>query len=175
MVLGYAKCLRPFRHSEASSLGRRVGPLWENLTGPLISIAKATLMSNHPDFSDADRLLPVVAQDHVTGMVLMLAYMNEAAWQQTLSTGRATYFSRSRNKLWVKGEESGNIQNVKEIYVDCDGDTILLKVEQIGGAACHQGYESCFFRQVDGDGNLQVVGKRIFDPQAVYPGKDHTH
>jgi phosphoribosyl-AMP cyclohydrolase len=120
-----------------------------------------------PDFSDANRLLPAVAQDAATGKVLMLAYMNRAAWEQTLATGEATYFSRSRGKLWKKGEESGNVQRVREIFVDCDGDTILLKVEQEGGAACHQGYESCFFRQWDGK-EFQSVGRRVFDPQQVY-------
>lgn len=129
-------------------------------------------MSELPKFTDADTLLPVVAQDHVTGQVLMLAYMNQAAWDQTLTTGQATYFSRSRGKLWKKGEESGHVQQVKEIFVDCDGDTILLKVEQMGGAACHQGYESCFFRQWDGK-QWQVVGRRIFDPEQVYEKPGH--
>ena len=124
-----------------------------------------------PDFSDADRLLPAVAQDAATGRVLMLAYMNRAAWEQTLATGEATYFSRSRGELWKKGEQSGHVQRVREIYVDCDGDTILLKVEQAGGAACHQGYESCFFRQWDGKG-FQTVGQRVFDPQQVYKEKN---
>jgi phosphoribosyl-AMP cyclohydrolase len=123
-----------------------------------------------PDFSDANQLLPAVAQDAATGKVLMLAYMNRAAWEQTLATGEATYFSRSRGKLWKKGEESGNVQRVREIFVDCDGDTILLKVEQEGGAACHQGYESCFFRQWDGK-DFQIVGRRVFDPQQVYEDK----
>lgn len=124
-----------------------------------------------PDFSDADRLLPAVAQDAATGQVLMLAYMNHAAWEQTIATGEATYFSRSRGKLWKKGEQSGHIQRVQEIYVDCDGDTIILKVEQVGGAACHQGYESCLFRKWDGK-VLQLVGRRVFDPQQVYEAKE---
>ena len=124
-----------------------------------------------PDFSDPERLLPVVAQDHATGRVLMLAYMNREAWQQTLDTGEATYFSRSRGRMWKKGESSGHVQVVKEIFVDCDGDTILLKVEQTGGAACHQGYESCFFRQLDGSGQAEIVEKPIFDPQQVYKSK----
>jgi phosphoribosyl-AMP cyclohydrolase len=127
-------------------------------------------LSQIPDFSDANQLLPAVAQDAATGKVLMLAYMNRAAWEQTLATGEATYFSRSRGKLWKKGEESGNVQRVREIFVDCDGDTILLKVEQEGGAACHQGYESCFFRQWDGK-DFQIVGRRVFDPQQVYEDK----
>ncbi len=128
---------------------------------------RKTPLSTIPDFSDADRLLPAVAQDVATGQVLMLANMNRAAWEQTLATGEATYFSRSRGKLWKKGEQSGHVQRVREIYVDCDGDTILLKVEQAGGAACHKGYESCFFRQWDGK-EFQSVGRRVFDPQQVY-------
>jgi phosphoribosyl-AMP cyclohydrolase len=128
-------------------------------------------LSQIPDFTDADRLLPAVAQDAATGQVLMLAYMNRAAWEQTLATGEATYFSRSRGKLWKKGEESGHVQRVRDIFVDCDGDTILLKVEQAGGAACHQGYESCFFRQWDGK-DFQIVGRRVFDPQQVYDEKN---
>ena len=111
--------------------------------------------------------MPVIAQDKATGTVLMLAYMNEEAYDETLRTGRAVYFSRSRNKLWRKGEESGNVQNVAEIYLDCDADTILLKVEQIGGAACHEGYQSCFFRKITPEG-VKVIGERIFDPKTVY-------
>jgi len=127
-------------------------------------------LSLTPDFSTADQLLPAVAQDAATGQVLMLAYMNRAAWEQTLATGEATYFSRSRGKLWKKGEQSGHVQKVHEVYVDCDGDTILLKVEQAGGAACHQGYESCFFRKWDGK-DFQLVGRRVFDPKQVYDDK----
>jgi phosphoribosyl-AMP cyclohydrolase len=120
-----------------------------------------------PDFSKGDGLLPAIAQDANTGEVLMLAYMNPASYAETLSTGRAVYFSRSRNKLWRKGEESGHVQIVKGIYLDCDADTILLKVDQLGGAACHEGYKSCFFRQVTPNG-LSLVGSRVFDPKEVY-------
>jgi len=121
-----------------------------------------------PDFSKSE-LIPVIAQDEATGDVLMLAYMNETAWLETLRTGRVCYFSRSRNKLWRKGEESGNVQEVKGIYFDCDADTLLIKVHQIGGAACHEGYRSCFFRRIDPvQGTVQVVGERVFDPAAVY-------
>lgn len=120
-----------------------------------------------PDFSKSD-LIPVIAQDDVTGDVLMLAYMNEEAWEETKRTGRVCYFSRSRNKLWRKGEESGNVQEVKSIYFDCDADTLLIKVNQIGGAACHEGYRSCFFRRVSDDGSVEVVGERVFDPSEVY-------
>jgi phosphoribosyl-AMP cyclohydrolase len=120
-----------------------------------------------PRFSEPDGLVTAVAQDSATGQVLMVAYMNREAWNETLSTGRAVYFSRSRGRLWRKGEESGNRQQVKEILVDCDGDAVLLKVEQIGGAACHEGYPSCFFRQVTDEG-LKIVATRVFDPRDVY-------
>jgi phosphoribosyl-AMP cyclohydrolase len=119
------------------------------------------------DFDKAGGLVPVIAQDAATGDVLMLAFMNREAFEETLRTGRAVYFSRSRNKLWRKGEESGHVQEVKGVYLDCDADTILLKVHQIGGAACHEGYKSCFFRQVEG-GELKVIAERVFDPKAVY-------
>ena len=120
-----------------------------------------------PDFGKCDGLLPVIAQDDTTGDVLMMAWMNEEAYDETLKTGRVVYFSRSRNKLWRKGEESGNVQMVKSIFIDCDRDTLLIRVEQIGGAACHEGYKSCFFRQIMPDG-VQVVGERVFDPKEVY-------
>jgi len=120
-----------------------------------------------PDFSKGDGLVPAIAQDAATGEVLMMAYMNAESYAETLSTGRAVYYSRSRKKLWRKGEESGNVQIVKGVYLDCDVDTILLKVEQIGGAACHEGYSSCFFRQITPEG-LQVIGQRVFDPAQVY-------
>src|ERR1700758_416851 len=116
---------------------------------------------------DKTGLVPAIAQDVDTGLVLMLAWMNREAYEETLRTGRACYFSRSRNKLWRKGEESGHVQEVREVYVDCDADTILLKVKQVGGAACHEGYASCFFRRVEGDG-VKVVGERVFDPKKVY-------
>jgi phosphoribosyl-AMP cyclohydrolase len=112
-------------------------------------------------------LITAVAQDAVTGQVLMVAHMNREAWDETLASGRAVYFSRARGRLWRKGEESGNVQNVREIYVDCDADTVLLKVEQIGGAACHEGYQSCFFRKVTPSG-VEVVAERVFDPKQIY-------
>src|SRR3954464_10224451 len=115
------------------------------------------------DFDKSGGLVPAIAQDADTGAVLMLAWMNREAYEETLRTDRACYFSRSRNKLWRKGEESGNVQEVREVFVDCDADTILLKVKQVGGAACHEGYASCFFRRVEGD-QWTVVGERIFDP-----------
>lgn len=123
---------------------------------------------NGPDFSKSD-LIPVIAQDEQTGDVLMLAYMNEEAYAETLKTGRVCYFSRSRNRLWRKGEESGNVQECKAIFFDCDADTLLIKVNQIGGAACHEGYRSCFFRQVDVNADDPIiVGERVFDPNEVY-------
>jgi phosphoribosyl-AMP cyclohydrolase len=115
----------------------------------------------------ADGLIPAIAQDWQTGEVLMLAYINEESWKLTLETGKATYWTRSRKKLWVKGESSGNVQLVKEILVDCDEDTVVFKIEQIGDAACHEGYRSCFFRKIEGD-QLKVVGERVFDPKEVY-------
>lgn len=123
-----------------------------------------------PDFAKCDGMVPVIAQDAATGDVLMLAYMNEEAYDETLATGRAVYFSRSRNKLWRKGEESGNVQKVSGVFLDCDADTILLKVEQIGGAACHEGYKSCFFRKITPEG-VQTIGERLFDPKEVYGKK----
>ena len=120
-----------------------------------------------PDFAKGDGLIPAIAQDADTGDVLMMAYMNDESYRETLATGRAVYYSRSRGKLWRKGEESGHFQEVKSIYLDCDADTLLLKVIQVGGAACHEGFKSCFFRQVTPQG-LQVVGERVFDPKQVY-------
>ncbi len=119
------------------------------------------------DFEKSGGLVPAVAQDAKTGQVLMLAWMNREAFEETRRTGRACYFSRSRNRLWRKGEESGHYQEVREVLVDCDADTILLKVHQIGGAACHEGYASCFFRRVEGDGT-KVIAEKVFDPKDIY-------
>jgi len=120
-----------------------------------------------PNFTKGNGLIPVIAQDFETKEVLMLAYMNQQAWEATLKTGKATYWSRSRNVLWLKGETSGHFQLVKDIFIDCDDDTILLYVQQLGGAACHTGYKSCFYRQVK-EGKNVVVGEKIFDPKEVY-------
>ncbi|HSR36104.1 MAG TPA: phosphoribosyl-AMP cyclohydrolase [Desulfurivibrionaceae bacterium] len=120
-----------------------------------------------PRFDKGNGLLPAIAQDYATGEVLMLAYVNEEAWRQTIATGKAHYWSRSRNKIWLKGESSGHVQLVKEVFVDCDADTVLYKVEQLGGAACHTGFRSCFHRVVRGE-ELAVVGERVFDPAEVY-------
>ena len=123
---------------------------------------------NGPDFS-SNSLIPAIAQDAETGDVLMMAWMNEDAWQETLRTGRVCYYSRSRKKLWRKGEESGNVQELKAVYFDCDGDTLLLKVHQIGNAACHEGYRSCFFRRINPeDHSVTLEGTRVFDPAKVY-------
>ena len=119
------------------------------------------------DFNKTGGLVPAIVQDFQTGEILMLAYMNPEAFNATLSTGKATYYSRSRQTLWVKGETSGNIQLIKEIRIDCDDDTVLLKVEQLGGAACHTGYRSCFYKKVE-DGSIRIMEEPIFDPRKVY-------
>jgi len=119
------------------------------------------------DFDKTGGLIPAIAQDAETGEVLMMAYINEASWEETLKSGKATYYSRSRQILWKKGETSGHVQVIKEIRVDCDNDTVLFKVEQIGGAACHLGYKSCFFRKVEGE-ELAITEQRVFDPEKVY-------
>lgn len=121
----------------------------------------------HVDFDKAGGLVPAIVQDNETGEILMLAYMNQEALNATLSTGKATYYSRSRQTLWVKGETSGNVQLVKEIRIDCDDDTVLIKVEQLGGAACHTGHRSCFYKKVE-NGTIRIVGEPVFDPKEVY-------
>lgn len=120
-----------------------------------------------PDFDKRGGLVVAVTQDAETGEVLMVAYMNRQAWEKTLETGTACYWSTSRNELWVKGETSGNTQDVKALYVDCDTDAVLLKVNQRGGAACHEGYKSCFFRQVDAQG-WRIIADRVVDPEKLY-------
>ncbi|MFC1768380.1 phosphoribosyl-AMP cyclohydrolase [Nanoarchaeota archaeon] len=119
------------------------------------------------DFKKLNGLVPVIAQDYKTNEVLMLAFMNEEAFNITLKEGKVCYFSRSRNKLWRKGETSRNVQNVKEILLDCDQDTILIKVEQVGNAACHTGYKSCFYKKLE-NGKITEIGEKIFDPKKVY-------
>ena len=120
-----------------------------------------------PNFDKMRGLIPAIAQDYKTGEVLMLAFMNQAAWEATLATGKATYYSRTRQELWIKGKTSGNLQIVKEIRIDCDDDTVLLKVEQVGGAACHTGHKSCFHKMVDGE-SIRMIGKPVFNPEEVY-------
>jgi phosphoribosyl-AMP cyclohydrolase len=119
------------------------------------------------DFTKTGGLIPAIAQDHQTGEVLMLAYMNQEAFDATLSSGKATYYSRSRQTLWIKGATSGNVQLVKEIRIDCDDDTVLIKVAQLGGAACHTGHATCFHKKVDRDG-IRIIGEPVFDPKEVY-------
>ena len=122
------------------------------------------------DFDRLGGLVPVIAQDETSGEVLMMAYMNREAFAETLRTGRVCYFSRSRKRLWRKGEESGHVQEVRGIYLDCDADTLLVKVRQVGGAACHEGYASCFFRRLEGN-ELTIIAPRVFDPREVYKKK----
>ena len=119
------------------------------------------------DFDKMNGLIPAVVQDYKTNEVLMLGFMNQEAWEATLETGNATYYSRTRKALWTKGKTSGNTQRLKEIRIDCDDDTVLLKVEQLGGAACHTGYKSCFFKKIE-NGSIKIVGKPVFDPAEVY-------
>jgi phosphoribosyl-AMP cyclohydrolase len=124
-----------------------------------------------PNFEKGNGLVPAVVQDYETGEVLMVAYMNRESWQKTLETGKAHFWSRSRNSLWLKGETSGNFQIVREVRIDCDEDTVLLKVDQIGGAACHTGHRSCFYRRRNegaGEADFVVVGERVFNPEDVY-------
>jgi phosphoribosyl-AMP cyclohydrolase len=125
-------------------------------------------MKTELNFEKGNGLLPVIAQDWQSGQVLMLAYMNREAWEKTLATLKVHYWSRSRNELWFKGGTSGHVQEVKEIFIDCDGDTILLKVEQLGRGACHTGYKSCFFQKIKDNGEIEIVGEKGFDPQEVY-------
>jgi phosphoribosyl-AMP cyclohydrolase len=121
------------------------------------------------DFDKCGGLVPAIAQDYLSGEVLMMAYVNPESWALTLATGLAHYWSRSRNRLWKKGESSGNVQEVREVRVDCDRDTVLLKVRQVGEAACHTGYRSCFYRRLEGEG-LVEDGVRLFDSDQLYGG-----
>lgn len=120
-----------------------------------------------PAFAKMGGLVPAIAQDKATGKVLMLAYMNEEAWELTVATGEAHYFSRSRKQIWRKGGTSGHVQKVQAIFLDCDADTVLLVVEQVGGAACHTGYQSCFYRRRTPRG-WEIEGTPVFDPKEVY-------
>jgi phosphoribosyl-AMP cyclohydrolase len=125
------------------------------------------ICENPPDFAKRGGLVTAIAQDHETGEILMVAYMNEESFRKTLELGEVVYWSTSRNELWHKGESSGNVQIVKELRVDCDGDAVLVKVEQRGGAACHTGQRSCFFRVREGVG-WKHDGEQVFDPKQVY-------
>lgn len=119
------------------------------------------------DFKKGNGIIPVIIQDIITNEILMLGYMNEESWRKTLEEGKVCFWSRSRERLWLKGEESGHFQEVKEIYLDCDGDTLLIKVNQIGKAACHTGYRSCFHYQFH-EGGWKISGEPIFKPEEVY-------
>lgn len=121
-------------------------------------------------FDKNSGLLPAIAQDAETGEVLMLAWINREAFELTLATGIAHYWSRSRKSIWKKGESSGNTQEIVGVYVDCDEDTVLYKVKQNGGAACHEGYSSCFYRRIKGD-DLEITGKKVKDPEEMYGQK----
>ena len=123
------------------------------------------------NFDKLGGVIPVIAQEYKTGEVLMMAFMNREAWEHTLRTGYVHYWSRSRGKLWKKGESSGNLQEVHEIRVDCDSDCLLVMVRQIGDAACHTGFRSCFYRVVKGD-ELLIDGEKIFDPEKVYGDRE---
>lgn len=123
------------------------------------------------DFKKLDGLLPAVIQDAGTSEVLMLGFMNAEAYAATQASGEVTFFSRSRNKLWRKGEQSGHVLRVREIRVDCDLDALLIRVDALGPGVCHEGYRSCFFRDLSRNGESKVVAERTFDPKAVY-GKD---
>ena len=120
------------------------------------------------DFAKLDGLVPAIVQDAASGEVLMLGFMNEQAYRETRTSGEVTFFSRTRNKLWRKGEQSGHVLRVREVRVDCDGDTVLVRAEPVGPGVCHEGYRSCFFRRLDPDGSTEVVAARTFDPAAVY-------
>jgi len=123
------------------------------------------------DFSKGNGLLPAIAQDYETGKILMLAYINQESWEMSLEMGEVHYWSRSRSELWHKGGTSGNVQHIREIYADCDNDTVVFKVNQVGGAACHTGHETCFHQKVDFHGEVTIVGEKIFDPEEVYGKK----
>jgi len=120
------------------------------------------------DFAKLDGLLPAIVQDAASGEVLMLGFMNEQAYRETRTSGQVTFFSRTRNKLWRKGEQSGHVLKVREVRVDCDGDTVLIRVDPVGPGVCHEGYRSCFFRSLDAAGATTVLAARTFDPAAVY-------
>ena len=120
------------------------------------------------DFAKLDGLVPAIVQDAASGEVLMLGFMNEQAYRQTRDSGEVTFFSRTRNKLWRKGEQSGHVLRVREVRVDCDGDTLLVRADPVGPGVCHEGYRSCFFRRLDPDGSTEIVAARAFDPATVY-------
>jgi len=129
------------------------------------------LLDMNLDFQKSDGLITAIIQDFASGRVLMVGYMNEEAFRATVKTGFVTFYSRSRQKLWLKGESSGHRLVVKEISTDCDADALLVKVDSLGPGVCHEGYESCFFRRLEDDGQWKVTEERTYDPNAVYGGK----
>ena len=120
------------------------------------------------DFDKAGGLVPAIIQDHRTGDVLMLGFMNAASLAETHHSGEVVFFSRSRNKLWKKGESSGHVLKVREVRVDCDADALLVRVEAVGAGVCHEGYRSCFFRKIEADGTAKITEERTFAPESVY-------
>ena|SRR5689334_9225484 len=136
---------------------------------PAAKVAGFLFVSMKLDFQKSAGLITAVIQDHASGRVLMVGYMNEEAFRDTVETGFATFYSRSRQKLWRKGESSGHRLAVKEISTDCDRDAVLVKVEALGPGVCHEGYESCFFRRLE-DGEWKISENRTYDPAAVYGG-----
>ena len=120
------------------------------------------------DFTKLDGLIPAIVQDAASGEVLMVGFMNEEAYRETRARGEVTFFSRTRNKLWRKGEQSGHVLKVRELLVDCDNDTVLIRADALGPGVCHEGYRSCFFRRLNSDGTTEIVSPRMFDPAAVY-------
>ena len=125
-------------------------------------------------FEKYNGLVPAIVQDHATGDVLMLGFMNEEALAETRQTGQVVFFSRSRNRLWRKGESSGHLLKVLELRVDCDSDTLLLRVQAIGPGVCHEGYRSCFFRKLENDGTATVTEDRAFDPSKIYDSSSQS-
>jgi phosphoribosyl-AMP cyclohydrolase len=126
------------------------------------------LESVNIDFDKAGGLVPAIIQDHLSGEVLMLGFMNSVSFAETQRSGEVVFFSRSRNKLWKKGESSGHVLKVREVRVDCDADALLVRVEAVGPGLCHEGYRSCFFRALESDGQVKITEERTFVPESVY-------
>jgi len=125
-------------------------------------------------FAKSGGLIPAIVQDDRTGDILMLGFMNQEALAETQRSGQVTFFSRSRNRLWKKGESSGHVLKVRDVLVDCDADAVLLRVEPIGPGVCHEGYRSCFFQRLGADGTATIVAERTFEPERVYGGAKQT-
>lgn len=125
-------------------------------------------------FEKQDGLVPAIVQDDATGEVLMLGFMNAEALAETQRSGQAVFFSRSRNKLWRKGESSGHLLRVRELRIDCDADSLLVRVERVGPGVCHEGYRSCFYRRLENDGSVRVMDERAFSPEEIYGGSTQS-